>query len=256
MQKNPFVPSHFVSSRRNGFTLIELLVVIAIIAILAAILFPVFARARENARRASCQSNMKQIGLGMLQYSQDYDETFVRTRNFINAQTVMWDTLIQPYTSVRSQPAASPQIFQCPSDYLARTTGTARSYGIPTNKESNLARPALFFGDNVSANNDRGGRKLSEISDPAGTLMVVEHPYPNNRFGDGSGGQTRSAWHQARGHVNQNPPQDIGPGTPLHMEGWNYLFIDGHVKWLRPERTIGTGTLTDCLGMWSVAEND
>ena len=63
-----------VASSKKAFTLIELLVVIAIIAILAAILFPVFARARENARRASCQSNLKQIGLGLIQYSQDYDE--------------------------------------------------------------------------------------------------------------------------------------------------------------------------------------
>src|SRR5690606_6779733 len=62
------------SGAKRGFTLIELLVVIAIIAILAAILFPVFARARENARRASCQSNLKQIGLGLMQYTQDYDE--------------------------------------------------------------------------------------------------------------------------------------------------------------------------------------
>ena len=66
------------SQRKEGFTLIELLVVIAIIAILAAILFPVFARARENARRASCQSNLKQIGLGMFMYLQDYDEKFTR----------------------------------------------------------------------------------------------------------------------------------------------------------------------------------
>src|SRR5690349_4775228 len=62
------------SALRSGFTLIELLVVIAIIALLAAILFPVFARARENARRASCQSNLKQIGLGIMQYTQDYDD--------------------------------------------------------------------------------------------------------------------------------------------------------------------------------------
>lgn len=65
-------------NRKKGFTLIELLVVIAIIAILAAILFPVFARARENARRASCQSNLKQIGLAMMQYTQDYDEYLPR----------------------------------------------------------------------------------------------------------------------------------------------------------------------------------
>src|SRR5690606_14055579 len=67
-----------VNFKKAGFTLIELLVVIAIIAILAAILFPVFGRARENARRSSCQSNMKQFGLGMIQYSQDYDEKMVR----------------------------------------------------------------------------------------------------------------------------------------------------------------------------------
>lgn len=76
---------------RRGFTLIELLVVIAIIALLAAILFPVFARARENARRASCQSNLKQIGLSVVQYTQDYDETFplqARKPNNAGAQSV------------------------------------------------------------------------------------------------------------------------------------------------------------------------
>src|SRR4028119_299121 len=83
----------------RGFTLIELLVVIGIIAILAAILFPVFARARENARRSSCQSNLKQIGLGMLQYAQDYDEKFMPFRDPNNANSpFVWPNIIQPYT--------------------------------------------------------------------------------------------------------------------------------------------------------------
>src|SRR5262245_47450508 len=88
----------------RGFTLIELLVVIAIIAILAAILFPVFARARENARRSSCQSNLKQIGLGFLQYKQDYDERWAGGWG----QASMWTIVLDPYVK-------SAQIYKCPS---------------------------------------------------------------------------------------------------------------------------------------------
>src|SRR4028119_825727 len=96
----------------RGFTLIELLVVIAIIAILASILFPVFARARENARRSSCQSNLKQIGLGILQYVQDYDERYKPSSGISYAYS--WHTLIQPYVK-------SAQLFSCPSN---TTTGS------------------------------------------------------------------------------------------------------------------------------------
>src|SRR5687768_3857109 len=92
---------------RSAFTLIELLVVIAVIALLAAILFPVFARARENARRASCQSNLKQIGIGLMQYTQDYDERFpVRLATGGNGNYVV---PIMPYVK-------SVQVFKCPSD--------------------------------------------------------------------------------------------------------------------------------------------
>src|SRR3954465_11814520 len=81
----------------NGFTLTQLLVVIAIIAILAAILFPVFARARENARRSSCQSQMKQIGLGLMQYTQDYDEKMPNVGVDTYAATGYWQGALQPY---------------------------------------------------------------------------------------------------------------------------------------------------------------
>lgn len=92
-------------SKRSGFTLIELLVVIAIIAILAAILFPVFARARENARRTSCQSNLKQIGLALAQYEQDYDEhTPVVDEN----SGYTWFQPLQPYIK-------NERVFRCPS---------------------------------------------------------------------------------------------------------------------------------------------
>jgi prepilin-type N-terminal cleavage/methylation domain-containing protein len=120
---------------KKGFTLIELLVVIAIIAILAAILFPVFARARENARRASCQSNLKQIGLGTLQYVQDYDEKNVPeyytdigqgTHPFTTAILsgyFCWMELIQPYTR-------SEQVLFCPSSSSSPTNPTNGNYGI------------------------------------------------------------------------------------------------------------------------------
>ena len=97
---------HTSASKRSAFTLIELLVVIAIIAILAAILFPVFARARENARRASCTSNLKQIGLGVIQYQQDYDETMPRIDY---GEGTKWMDITQPYLK-------SAQVFSCPSE--------------------------------------------------------------------------------------------------------------------------------------------
>lgn len=97
----------------RGFTLIELLVVIAIIAILAAILFPVFARARENARRASCQSNAKQLLLAITQYTQDYDEKYMPILTF--NPVIYWQKNLQPYVK-------STQLFNCPSSTNAPYT--------------------------------------------------------------------------------------------------------------------------------------
>ncbi|RYG57804.1 DUF1559 domain-containing protein, partial [bacterium] len=114
------------TTRLKGFTLIELLVVIAIIAILAAILFPVFGRARENARRSSCQSNLKQIGLGFIQYTQDYDEKLpppgtcgAPGSGCFTADTAgqfgSWSQRLHPYLK-------SSQIYACPSNTANRTT--------------------------------------------------------------------------------------------------------------------------------------
>src|SRR4028119_916482 len=120
---NPMRCKNKCETRRLGFTLIELLVVIAIIAILAAILFPVFARARANARKASCLSNEKQVGLGILQYTQDYDETYPTgmtegiSPEGATVRGTGWAGQIYPYVK-------SAQVFVCPDDQ----TPTACSY--------------------------------------------------------------------------------------------------------------------------------
>lgn len=108
----------YEKSKSSGFTLVELLVVIAIIAILAAILFPVFSRARENARRASCVSNAKQIGLAFMQYSQDNDEKFPVVQLSLNDSERVWDNAIYPYVK-------SDQVYICPSAFSENTRSFA-----------------------------------------------------------------------------------------------------------------------------------
>ena len=154
---------------RRGFTLIELLVVIAIIAILAAILFPVFARARENARRASCQSNLKQIGLGVIQYAQDYDEKL--PRSYADATTrPAGDTVfnqIQPYLK-------STQILRCPS-----YSGTGSSY----------AYINVYLGEG-----EQKGTALASIQEVSRTIMMADqdgttpdYMYPARYWGRNGG---------------------------------------------------------------------
>jgi prepilin-type N-terminal cleavage/methylation domain-containing protein len=146
--------------RTQGFTLIELLVVIAIIAILAAILFPVFARARENARRTSCASNLKQLGLGFMQYSQDYDEALPDA--IIGSPHGPWDRMIAPYTSIKVTAGGSAtaegraSIFKCPSDYISRGDFTPRSYSF-VRARSCVSNPSPARG---VANAGNGGTKL------------------------------------------------------------------------------------------------
>src|SRR5262245_34459210 len=142
-------PGHTSARRAAGFTLIELLVVIAIIALLAAILFPVFARARENARKSSCLNNMKQITLALNQYAQDYDEML--PAGCVNSGNG-WAMATVPYIK-------SVQIMACPSDGTASTVRTNKiSYAY------NLAIPN-------AANGYPGGGSLSNLNRTAKTIM-------------------------------------------------------------------------------------
>jgi prepilin-type N-terminal cleavage/methylation domain-containing protein/prepilin-type processing-associated H-X9-DG protein len=196
-----------MSARRKGFTLIELLVVIAIIAILAAILFPVFARARENARRSSCQSNVRQITLGIKQYVQDYDEKFpLDTVDTTNGNPYGWADAIQPYVK-------NEQVFQCPSDSASANAGTS-----PVGSGTDYTD--YFYNKNLSM---QGESVLSYI---ANTVLA----------GDAAPGAANLA---LNGCLNNTTCGDA-PNTPAtltaaqrHLDGANYSFADGHVKWLK-----------------------
>ena len=213
---------------RTGFTLIELLVVIAIIAILAAILFPVFARARENARRASCQSNLKQIGLGVMQYTQDYDEKFPTWARRVptSGDRARWQCAVQPYLK-------SQQVFECPSNQNATT---ASGYGITISTDYSGVVAGLddTGGKELdSANNGTGmfggtdapGVALAEMNNPSTTIAVVEDRNSDLVSVDHS-------WSADRLFAG-------------HLQTGNYLFADGHVKAMRPMATIQNG-----VNMW------
>lgn len=189
------------ASSRVGFTLIELLVVIAIIAILAAILFPVFSRAREAARRSSCASNMRQLGLATAQYTQDYDE---RLPLLGYDPGITWRSQILPY--VRNK-----QLYDCPSNTPDELEpwGT----GIVSNYAMNSAGCQSIYGPS-----------LAQIAEPASKIIYCE-VY-----------RTIAYWYAYC--YTWYDLNDYRAGFIRHMGTWNLTFVDGHVKNLKPSRTV------------------
>ena len=247
---------------RQGFTLIELLVVIAIIAILAAILFPVFAKAREKARQISCLSNMKQLGLGVVQYSQDYDEYLVSGTNGYGGGTG-WAGQLYPYVK-------SKNVYRCPDDATAIGTYAPSSYAL----NSNFAFGTVY----QSCTGPHGSYSQATLNSPASSVMLFEvtnsanYDVSTENLPSAQGGTLDNCGGSAAGYGISTPATGAAPvsgyaptgGTVImatgysasqytaqmaadagniaelgqaagrHTDGANYVFADGHAKFARP----------------------
>jgi len=209
----------------QGFTLIELLVVISIISLLAAILFPVFARARENARRTSCMSNLKQIGLAMMQYTQDYDEHLPSAvASFPTAQpypslpsssgsTWLWWTIIYPYIK-------NTQVFVCPSSgatWLGGYYPYKGTYG-------NWYAP---YGYNNFLKTSSGGLSLAAIPQVATTPFIADSTYyligPDRKCVSSSSLENTTC-------TSFGATDNTDPPLARHLDTFNMCFVDGHAK--------------------------
>jgi prepilin-type N-terminal cleavage/methylation domain-containing protein/prepilin-type processing-associated H-X9-DG protein len=207
-----------MTRRRHGFTLIELLVVIAIIAILAAILFPVFAQAREKARQTTCLSNMRQVGLGLTMYTQDYDELLPYAPTDVPdfgrpGAPLSFLSAIFPYTRSRA-------IYVCPSSVDPTSLGYDKTTNCTASSCSNLHGNAVVM-----------GRPLAAMPAPADIVYLDE-----NRL------HSHAAWlrpalvNAKKGqysywHFDQGLPKNTEQYCNVHMGGGNLVFVDGHVKY-------------------------
>ena len=253
---------------RKGFTLIELLVVIAIIAILAAILFPVFAQAREKARSASCMSNVKQVGVALMMYAQDYDETYPMAWSYGDAYTSIPIETSSYLQKVNTFSTTNTEgVWRCPSD-IAVSTNNGIPNGAPHQSYSPVINvpnhtppgpgvysPIASMWDSISYDNGNThafvGKPMAMIPAPTSTIMIVESCHPESWLGSLWGGIKRPYAPQGSNgnYYSQNQADNAGTkflagnsGTGgIHTGGWNYIYADGHVKFSTTEATIGKG---------------
>jgi len=240
-------------NNRQGFTLIELLVVVAIISILAAILFPVFARARESARRTSCLSNLKQIGLAAMMYVQDYDEKYPWDKStdtytsasdmpdgqfWLSSQNLIWPQLLYPYTK-------SENMFWCPSQSgaAAATTPSIANYGANTEiigaPGSQLSMAAITSPSTIYLIMDAGIYYMEPKRAKKSNLTVEYLP----GMGEGGGVCDATRIPPGSGHYS-----DCNHGR--HFDGVNVIFADGHAKWLKSSILVTEAKKT-AYGVWN-----
>ena len=206
---------------KTGFTLIELLVVIAIIAILAAILFPVFERAQEKARTASCQSNLKQLGLAFAMYRNDYDEFNCCIKCGAGVGTGYghpnhkwnWAHLLYPYVK-------NEQLYTCPSEPTWTFANGASSFDCGGYVHIMGYDGSSWWGVLTYGTHGCRPTEDADVEDPAGSVVLID-----TAAGDHPGDyySTFVSW------VNANNEDML-----RHNDGTNVLFYDGHVKWVRP----------------------
>ena len=236
------------SLTRSAFTLIELLVVIAIIAILAAILFPVFAQAREKARQATCINNNKQLALAMMQYLQDYDEVFP-SRYFPNnigpgCGSVTFTNLMDGPTkmSLLNAYLKNSEVFRCPSNLADPSISWQVNYAnFAYGYNINLAATSYASYSSCTALSLPTNVPLSQVTNPASMIMFGDSTWGASLYVPSQG---RTTWGQnftvppqqavtAAGDIATNPKGYFPLGR--HNGGVIMAFVDGHVKWMKPE---------------------
>jgi len=234
--------------KKSAFTLIELLVVIAIIAILASILFPVFARAREQARKAVCQSNLKQIGIAVMMYTQDYDESFPFAANggATSTSSNRWYDVVNPYVKSKQQ------VWNCRTAGPLSRYGGSNGYtngGYAYNVAGSSYNRNPYTGVAIAGYGDgfgfTGGSNPQTPTMESVTLAMVEEPSSTVLASDpcsmtSADFQYRAEFLYAWSSISYLPMLHGGPfdqsAATLNANpsgGGNYLFADGHVKYLQ-----------------------